>query len=289
MIQDIAPHVYDNHYEEWTACGEDIAVIVRGGIRNEEPAALLLPTGDGEWIFPRIGGLPLSGEEIKEGIFLFSIDGERYFLFMDSRLPDPADGRWFERRMLREISPRVSAFAAVTALSLSGWYAGTRFCSRCAAPLERDHRERMLRCPECGRMVYPTISPAVIVGVTRGNELLLTRYSGRQYKRYALVAGFTEIGETPEETVRREVLEETGLHVTNIRYYKSQPWPFTDTLLMGFYCDEAGEEEIRVDRSELSTADWVLREDIDKVQDSYDDVSLTCEMIKYFRDHPEEF
>ena len=93
--------------------------------------------------------------------------------------------------------------------------------------------QRMLQCPCCANMVFPKIAPAVIVGVTHGDKILMTKYAGREYKRYALIAGFTEIGETAEETVKREVMEEVGLTVKNIRYYKSQPWGFDSNLLLG--------------------------------------------------------
>ena len=86
-------------------------------------------------------------------------------------------------------------------------------------------------------MVFPVIAPAVIVGVTNGEQLLMTKYKGRDIPFYALIAGFTEIGETLEECVAREVMEEAGLRVKNIRYYKSQPWAIVDDLLAGFYCD----------------------------------------------------
>jgi NAD+ diphosphatase len=120
----------------------------------------------------------------------------------------------------------------------------------------------------------------VIVGVTDGDRLLMTKYAGRIYKRYALVAGFAEVGETIEETVSREVLEEVGVRVKNIRYYKSQPWPFSDSLLMGFYCDLDGSDEIVLDETELSEAEWVHRKDIDVEADG---ISLTNEMIVHFK------
>ena len=94
--------------------------------------------------------------------------------------------------------------AAITGFHLDGWYDKNHFCGRCANRLVEDDVERMLRCPVCGNMVYPRINPAVIVGVTNGDKLLLTKYNGREYKKYALVAGFNEIGESLEETVRRE-------------------------------------------------------------------------------------
>jgi NAD+ diphosphatase len=133
-------------------------------------------------------------------------------------------------------------------------------------------------------MVYPRISPAVIVAVTKGDSILLTKYAGRAYAKYALIAGYTEIGETAEETVAREVMEEAGLKVKNIRYYKSQPWGFSETLLLGFFCEADGDDEICIDREELSVAQWVKRDEISKVQETYDDISLTNEMICCFRD-----
>ena len=108
----------------------------------------------------------------------------------------------------------------------------------------------------------------------------MSKNAGRAYKKYEPLAGFTEIGETIEETVQREVMEEVGLKVKNIRYYKSQPWSFSDTILMGFYCDLDGEEEITLDREELALAEWFQRDEI-PVEPSRD--SLTNEMIIKFK------
>ena len=139
----------------------------------------------------------------------------------------------------------------------------------------------MLQCPHCGNMVFPKIAPAVIVGVTDGRKILMTKYANREYKRYALIAGFTEIGETAEETVRREVEEEVGLHVKNIRYYKSQPWGFDSNLLLGYFCELEEKETIRLDENELSLAEWVDYKDI---PDDMEGLSLTKEMMLYFRE-----
>lgn len=129
-------------------------------------------------------------------------------------------------------------------------------------------------------MEYPKICPAVIIGVTDGSRILMSKYAGRAYKKYALLAGFTEIGETAEETVAREVMEEVGLKVKNIRYYKSQPWSFSDTLLLGFYCDLDGDGAVTLDREELALAEWFEREDI---PDTASTESLTNEMIMRFK------
>lgn len=170
--------------------------------------------------------------------------------------------------------------AASTAWHLYVWYRDNRFCGRCGKETEEDEKERMLKCPVCGNMIFPKVAPAVIVGVTDKDRILMTKYANREYKRYALIAGFTEIGETVEETVRREVLEEVGLHVKNIRYYKSQPWGFDLNLLLGFFCELDDTAPIHMDEGELSLAEWVKREDI---PDYGEDLSLTHEMMQRFK------
>jgi NAD+ diphosphatase len=139
-------------------------------------------------------------------------------------------------------------------------------------------------CPKCGLIEYPKISPVVIVAVTNGNSILLTRYANRPQTHFALVAGFVEIGETLEDTVRREVLEETGVRVKNLRYYKSQPWGFSSSLLNGFYCDLDGDDAIKVDGVELSEAVWVPRDEVPPMMMPPDkNVALTAEMMEMFR------
>ena len=115
-------------------------------------------------------------------------------------------------------------------------------------------------CPECKNIEYPKISPAVIVAVTNGNRLLLSRYARGGYRNYALIAGFAEVGETLEDTVRREVMEEVGLKVKNIRYYKSQPWSFSDSLLVGFFAELDGDDTITLEEEELAEAVWFERD-----------------------------
>ena len=110
----------------------------------------------------------------------------------------------------------------------------------------------------------------------------MSKYAGRTYTNYALIAGFTEIGESAEQTVAREVMEEVGLKVKNIRYYKSQPWAFSGSLLMGFFCELEGSDEIRLDTSELAEAGWFARNEI-TLED--DHISLTREMIMAFKNN----
>lgn len=303
MIQDIIPHQYDNHYIEYQPQITDFCICIKDG-------TVLLCQDKKEknsWYIPTFKEL---AEPLYGAVYLFAIDGKHYFLKQMTGKDDtgliedesnmtsgPSDrlqalentkgltGAWKNRRDMREIMPRFIAFAGITALQLDGWYRNNRYCGHCGGLLKKDHKERMLYCEKCGSRVYPRINPAVIIAVTKGSKLLMTKYAGRTYTRYALVAGFTEIGETLEQTVAREVMEETGIRVKNLRYYKSQPWSFTDTLLTGFFCEADGEQDIRLDKEELAVAEWIERDKIDQAQDSYDDLSLTNEMICYFRDH----
>ena len=150
-------------------------------------------------------------------------------------------------------------------------------------PLEHDVNERMMHCPRCGNMIFPRINPSVIVAVTHGDYLLLTQYANRPgATRTALIAGFTEFGETAEQTVHREVMEEVGLKIKNLRYYKSQPWGISGGgLLLGYWCELDGDETIHLDNFELADGAWVSREELRR---DYRDngVALTSEMIARF-------
>ncbi len=212
--------------------------------------------------------------------YLFTISEERFFL-LRSGLSEALPGYGWEKPVIfREAVPKYLGFAGITGQQLDGWYRSNRYCGRCGKELTPDHGERMMRCTHCGNLVYPKICPGVIVAVTDGSRLLLTKYANRGAVNYALVAGFTEIGETLEETVSREVMEEVGLKVKNIRYYKNQPWSFSSTLLCGFFCEVDGDTEIVLDTEELAVAQWFEREDIPLEDDG---VSLTREMVGAFK------
>lgn len=237
--------------------------------------------------FPRLrdfeGSDALTGAEL---IYLFSVDEEKYFLLWEreSKPEKPITLPGFSFTAVRslrdrELGPKTRIFACITGLQLYNWYRKNRFCGCCGSETERDGKERAIRCPHCGNLIYPRIVPAVIVGVCHDDRILLTKYR-TGFRHYALVAGFTEIGETLEQTVAREVMEETGLRVKNIRYYKSQPWGIVDDLLAGFYCDVDGDPEIRMDKNELKLASWTERKDIVLQPD---DFSLTNEMMRRFK------
>lgn len=271
MIQDILPDVLNNHYEHLKPEGGDRVILFRKDrllTRYDEGAAA--------FVFPCWADF--RGDET--AVYLFSVSGVRYFLAFDSEaLPEG-----YELLTLREMRgeaqrSNTAVLAAFTAWHLCQWYRTSRFCGACGAPTEFDTAERAMVCPKCGNKIYPRINPAVIVGVRNGDRLLLTRYRAG-YGHNALIAGFTEIGETLEETVQREVMEEAGLKVKNITYYKSQPWGIAADVLMGFYCDVDGDDTIHRDDSELKYAAWVERKDIVLRPDS---LSLTNEMMAVFK------
>ncbi len=160
----------------------------------------------------------------------------------------------------------VSAKAA-RALGLLNWRKATRFCSHCGSPLTDDGRETARRCTSCNAIVYPRISPCIIILVTRpcaggsGREMLLARHVQRNQDMYTCIAGFMECGESVEECAAREVKEETGLSIKNIRYFKSQSWPFPEQLMIGLTADYAG-GDIVLQEDELSEAKWFRPDDL---------------------------
>lgn len=281
MIQDIFPLVMKNQYEKKVPASNDRVlsfqedrIFVREGERSD-----YLCYGElTDWC-------GVSGEPIPPAVYLFSLGECAYFLAdLPEAFVEKAQENGFSYvRMfaMRRKKPKELVFAAATAWHLYVWYRDNRFCGKCGQRLLHSETLRMLSCPCCGNQVFPKIAPAVIVGVTNGESILLTKYADREYTRYALVAGFTEIGETAEETVRREVFEETGLLVSEPRYYGSQPWGFDLNLLLGYFCEVKDASALRLDEEELADAAWVHYSELPRDEEG---LSLTQRMIGAFRD-----
>lgn len=155
-------------------------------------------------------------------------------------------------------------YLAGQAFHLGYWYQTHEFCGRCGASYQNKEEERAKFCPVCGFVSYPRISPAVIMSVTRGEEILLARAHRFRASMYSVLAGFVEPGESLEACVRREVKEETGIEVKQIRYFGSQPWPFPNALMVGFETEYAGGELI-IDSHELTDAGWYRFDALPKV------------------------
>ena len=275
MIQDMAAGRLENEFRNIAAEAEDVIICFR------EKQVLLCRGTDDTLTLPTLSRMAM-WQTPTAPRYIFRLQERNFFLWTDPA-PDALDGGFTYEpvAMLRQLKSKEICFAVMTAWHLHNWYHNNRLCGHCGTPTEHDSKERMLRCPNCGNMIFPHISPAVIVAVTNGEQLLLSKYAGRVYTRYALLAGYTEIGETVEQTVHREVMEEVGLRVKNLRYYKSQPWGVDGNILMGFFCDVDGSDEIHIDEDELSMAGWYPRNALPAKDDG---ISLTREMIRVFEE-----
>ena len=185
----------------------------------------------------KFNGLDCYAGEVEED---FSVDGDLSFLGL--------------RPLLGLLSEDIFSMAG-RAFQIIHWDRTHQFCGGCGSRTEPKGDERAKVCMQCGLINYPRVSPAIIVAVVKDSEILLARSPRYQYSFYSVLAGFVEPGETFEECVRREVREEVGIEVENIRYLTSQPWPFPHTLMVGFTADYAG-GEITVDKDEITEARW---------------------------------
>ena len=147
------------------------------------------------------------------------------------------------------------------AVQLIEWERTTRFCGRCGAATEPATSERARRCPDCGLLAFPRLAPAVITLIERDGEALLARGRAFPVPMYSCVAGFVEPGETLEEAVHREVREEVGVELAEVRYTASQPWPFPHSLMIGFEATWAG-GDIVIDETEIVDAQWFRPDDL---------------------------
>ena len=282
MIHEIEPHVFDNQMRfVMPAAHDTVLAYADPEAGTAYYSVIAIPEND-------TLRLPLREDypENASFVYAFSIDDQRFFLLrrekspVDVRMEDPAGYERVRIGALRSFGADAQAFAALTGYHLHLWYRSNVRCGRCGSMLAYSHRERALECRSCGEVVYPRISPAVIVAVTDGDRLLLTRYAHGAYRARALVAGFVEVGETAEQAAAREVLEECGVRIKNVRYFGSQPWGMSGTLMLGYAAELDGDSTITLQEEELAEAEWVAREQIE----DGDDYALGREMIKRFKD-----
>jgi NAD+ diphosphatase len=173
--------------------------------------------------------------------------------------------------------------AAFRAVQILEWNENHRFCGACGEATVRKTEEHARVCRKCGQVFYPRMSPAVIVAITKGNKLLLARNKNFPPGRYSVLAGFVEAGETLEECIKREIKEEAGIEVKNIRYFGSQSWPFPNSYMLAFTA-EYDKGEIRLDDSELADAGWFGADEMPQIPGS---ISISRRLIDWFvENHP---
>jgi len=191
----------------------------------------------------------------------------------------PPAGMAFEG--LRQVYGRLDEdlfWIAARAIQIVDWDRTHRFCGRCGAPTEAQKAERAKKCSRCGLLHFPRLAPAVIVLIERGDQLLLARARRFPTIMYSVLAGFVEPGESLEETVVREVKEEVGLSLKDIRYFGSQPWPFPHSLMIGFTATYAG-GEISLDDDEILEAGWYT---VDNLPPLPGKISIARKLIDWF-------
>ena len=223
---------------------------------------LLQPLGDGSYTIPCQEEPPT---EVKPWTHMMNItpmdDGTPVVTY---RLDTPTDS--LQPSPLRQSFyklPRPLYLKAGKCQELLYWDQNTKYCGVCGAPMRMD-TDISKKCTECGKEVWPQLATAVIVLIHRGDEVLLVRAKNFRTDFYGLVAGFVETGETLEEAVAREAMEETGVTITNIRYFASQPWPYPCGLMVGFHADYVS-GEIHLQRSEIAKGGWFRRDNLPNI------------------------
>ena len=223
-------------------------------VRGEQ--GFLVMSGAGGVPFPR---LPLLART-DDVLLLGEWGGVPYFACEAEVLPAECGavlqgGEWVSVRALFALAGAEAFALAGRAVFLLDWQKNHRYCGRCATPTRRQAHEYAMVCPGCGFLAYPRMSPAVMVLVRRGDTLLLARSPRFKAGVFSALAGFVEAGETLEACAQREVREEVGIEIANLRYFRSQPWPFPDSLMLAFFADYAG-GELCLDPAEIEAAGW---------------------------------
>jgi len=272
MIQNIHPHRFSNLYlANRTPQDDDYIFHYQGN-------TILLKT-DGEEL-----ALPQKKDfqeliEPDECVFLFTLDEVPCFLVWSELKYDNPQLAFTEIGFFRTTAQREIGWVSLVGLHLRNWYQQNRFCGVCGTRTQHKPDERAVVCPACNTVVYPKISPAIIVAIRCNDKILLANNANFAANWYSLVAGYTDVGETLEETLRREVKEEVGLDVWNIRYYKSQPWELSGSMMIGFIADADENQPIQTDDKEITHAAWFTR---DNLPNHPKNVSIAGEMIEKF-------
>ena len=272
MIQEIFPHRFDNHYLA------DNEIREKDYILHYNGNSLLLKTNGNEFEIPQRKDFPEINNQT-ESTFLFTLNDTSCFLVWDDLKESNSLFVYREINFFRTISQHEIAWISVVGFHLRNWYTEHKFCGKCGAKTISKNDERAMVCPECHTLFFPKISPAIIVAIICKDKILLARNTNFRGGWFSLIAGYVEVGETLEETVRREVKEEIGIDIKNIRYYKSQPWPLSESIMVGFIAEANDNQTIIIDNKEIVEAKWFAR---GKLPDHSSTISIAGELIEKF-------
>jgi NAD+ diphosphatase len=242
-------------------------------------SALLVSSTDGRVALPCVGALNELGLSPSAPQYLGTVNGIPCMTAsIDPAAGAPAGWSFSGLRSLWDSLGETAFRLAGRALQIVDWDRNHRFCGRCGAATGRKAGERARECPSCGLTAYPRISPAVIVAVTRGDRILLARAGRFPPGQFSVLAGFADPGETLEECACREVREEVGVEIANLRYFASQPWPFPDSLMLAFTAEHAS-GEIVIDGKEILEAGWFTADSLPRLPPR---VSVARRLIEWF-------
>lgn len=272
MIQEIFPHRFNNQYLADKNIGEKDYILHYNG------NSLLLKSSGNEFEIPQKKDFSEISEKT-ESTFLCILDDVPYFLIWDDL--KAAEPRLVFKgiNFFRTIKRQEIAWISIVGFHLMNWYTQNKFCGKCGTRTQHKSDERAVICPDCNSTVFPNIAPAIIVAIICNNNILLARDTKFSGNWYSLIAGYVDVGESLEETVIREVKEEVGLEIKNIRYYKSQPWPLSGSMMVGFIAEANENQSISIDHKEIAEAAWFGKGNLPKHPTN---LSIAGEMIERF-------
>ncbi len=243
---------------------------------------LLMRKEEDKVYIPEVNAIESIVSDIKTMVYIGKYDGHECYSISYMEVPDLPENFEFVNMMdLTKQTGDAGLFSLVgTANHILHWYRMNQYCGCCGNKTENKEDERAKFCPNCGNLVYPRISPAVITAVFHEDKILLAHNRNFRKDLYSLIAGYVEPGESLEQCVEREILGEVGIKVKNIKYYSSQPWPFPDSLMMAFTAEyESG--DIAVDNCEITDAAWYKADNLPEIPSTD---SVAGKMIRWFRD-----
>jgi len=272
MIHEISPHRFDNRYQA------DKNTESTDYILHFKENTVLLKTHGTDLELPRKEDFSDITEKT-DRTFLFTFDDVPCYLIGDDLKADDPGFVYEKISFFRNTKQQELAWITMAGFHLQSWYSQNKFCGKCGSATQHKHDERALICPGCKTVFYPKISPAVIAAIVSNDKILLIRGNNFPGRWYSLPAGYADIGESLEETLVREVKEEVGLDIWNIRYYKSQPWPLSGSMMIGFIAEADASQPIHIDTKELAAGAWFTRGNLPEHSLS---LSIAGEMIEKF-------
>jgi NAD+ diphosphatase len=240
---------------------------------------LLVRLDGGNVVFPCLEDIDMDSVDLEGMDYIGMFDEHHCYCVNFKESMAIPDGMIFENlRTLYTMLETELSLVVGRAMHIANWSRLSKFCGACGVKTERKKDERAMQCPSCGNVIYPRISPAIIIAIVNKDKLLLAHNKSFQGKRYSVIAGFMEPGETFEDCAKREAFEEVGIQIKNIKFFGNQPWPFPDSLMIGLTAEyDCG--ELKPDGVEIDDAGWFSREEIPEVPGT---ISIAGKLIEWF-------